>query len=148
MRALAIALAAASVTFHVWLIFSGLLPNLVSRPLHLLLALPWIFFLDAEGSRRARWIAAATGSVGIIACLAVIAGRERLLDQYGSLVGPWQFVLALALIAVALEMGRRAIKPILPAVALAALAYGLLGDAIPGHWGHDPPPLDSFLGTN
>ena len=147
MRVLAIAIAAASVAFHVWLIFSGLLPNLVSRPLHLLLALPWIFFLDAEGSRRARWIAAATGSVGIIACLAVIAGRERLLDQYGSLVGPWQFVLALALLAVALEMGRRAIKPILPAVALAALAYGLLGDAIPGHWGHDPPPLDSFLGT-
>ena len=49
MRVLAIAIAAASVAFHVWLIFSGLLPNLVSRPLHLLLALPWIFFLDAEG---------------------------------------------------------------------------------------------------
>ena len=48
MRVLAIAIAAASVAFHVWLIFSGLLPNLVSRPLHLLLALPWIFFLDAE----------------------------------------------------------------------------------------------------
>jgi hypothetical protein len=57
-------------------------------------------------------------------CLAVIAGRERLLDQYGSLVGPWQFVLALALLAVALEMGRRAIKPILPAVALAARQFG------------------------
>ena len=26
-------------------------------------------------------------------------------------------------------------------------AARLLGDAIPGHWGHDPPPLDSFLGT-
>ena len=32
-----------SVVFHLGLIFSGLVPNLVSKPLHLALALPWIF---------------------------------------------------------------------------------------------------------
>jgi len=76
-----------------------------------------------------------------------VFARGTLLDQYGSLRGAWQFALAAVLLAVVLDMARRAIKPILPAVALVALAYGLLGDAIPGHWGHDPPPLDSFLGT-
>ena len=82
-----------------------------------------------------------------MACLAVIFTRSMLLYRYGSLRGWWQFALALVLIVVVLDMARRAIKPILPSVALLVLAYGLLGDFIPGHWGHDPPPLDSFLGT-
>jgi TRAP-type uncharacterized transport system fused permease subunit len=142
-----VALAAASVGFHVWLVFSGLLPNLVSRPVHLLLALPWIFLVDARGGTAARVAAAATGIAGIVACASVVLARGTLLDQYGSLSGAWQFALAAVLLVVVLDMARRAIKPILPMVALVALAYGLLGDAIPGHWGHDPPPLDSFLGT-
>jgi hypothetical protein len=37
-------LGAASIAFHLWLIFSGLVPNLVSRPLHMALAVPWIMF--------------------------------------------------------------------------------------------------------
>ena len=41
------ALAATSVVFHLYLIFSGLLPNLVTRPLHLALALPWVFVIGA-----------------------------------------------------------------------------------------------------
>ncbi|MBL8701098.1 MAG: TRAP transporter fused permease subunit [Alphaproteobacteria bacterium] len=144
---LVVAMAATSVAFHIWLIFSGLIPNLVSRPLHLLLALPWVFGVGVRGTAATRAVAAAIGVAGAAACIAVIVLRERLLDQYGSLVGAWQFVLAAVLLLVVLDMARRAVKPILPAVAVAVLAYGLLGDAIPGHWGHDPPPLDSFLGT-
>ena len=30
-----------TILFHLWLIFSGLTPNLISRPLHMALALPW-----------------------------------------------------------------------------------------------------------
>jgi TRAP transporter 4TM/12TM fusion protein len=146
-RAALVVLAAASVGFHLWLILSGLLPNLVGRPLHLLLALPWVFWVDIPGGRVARIVAAAIGTIGILACAMIIALRPVLLDQYGALVGAGQFALAVALLLVVLEMARRAVKPILPGVALVALAYGLLGDAIPGHWGHDPPPLDSFLGT-
>lgn len=145
--AVVVALAAASVGFHLWLIFSGLIPNLVSRPLHLLLALPWVFVIGAKGGTSQRVAAAGVAAVGALACIAVIALRPRLLDQYGSLVGWWQFALAIALLLVVLDMARRAVKPILPGVALLVLAYGLLGDFIPGHWGHDPPPLDSFLGT-
>ena len=36
------------------LIFSGLVPNLVSRPLHFALALPWLFFFDQGGSLARR----------------------------------------------------------------------------------------------
>ncbi len=106
-----------------------------------------MFGIDARGGPTARSVAAAIGVVGAACCVAVIANRATLLDQYGSLAAPWQYALAVGLIVVVLDMARRAIKPILPAVAVTVIAYGLLGDAIPGHWGHDAPPLDSFLGT-
>jgi len=48
---------------------------------------------------------------------------------------------------VVLETARRAIGWPLPLVALLALAYGLLGQHIPGEFGHSGTPLNSFLGT-
>ena len=42
-----VSLGATSITFHIWLIFSGLVPSLVSRPLHMALALPWVFVFAA-----------------------------------------------------------------------------------------------------
>ncbi|HEX6980107.1 MAG TPA: TRAP transporter fused permease subunit [Alphaproteobacteria bacterium] len=136
-----------TVGFHVWLIFSGLIPNLVSRPLHLLLTLPWIFFIGARGSALSRGFGYAMGALGIGCCLYIIFDRDRLLDQYGTLEGWFQFAVAVVLIAVVLDMARRAIKPVLPSVALLALAYGLFGNLIPGEYGYDGLPLDSFLGT-
>jgi TRAP transporter 4TM/12TM fusion protein len=139
--------AAVTVAFHLWLIFSGLIPNLVSRPLHLLLAIPWIFFFGAKGSPLSRVAAYVVGGIGMAACLTIILDRDRLLDQYGTLQGWLQHAVAIALIVAVLDMARRAIKPVLPSVALAALAYGLFGNLIPGEYGHDGLPLASFLGT-
>ena len=42
-----LALALTSVGFHLYLVFSGLIPALVTRPVHLILALPWIFLIAA-----------------------------------------------------------------------------------------------------
>ena len=41
-------LGATSVGFHIWLIFSGLVPNMISRPLHMALAVPWVFIYLAK----------------------------------------------------------------------------------------------------
>jgi TRAP transporter 4TM/12TM fusion protein len=139
--------AALTVGFHLYLIFTGLLPNLVTRPMHLLLALPWIFIVGAKGSPAARLTSAAIGLIGMAACLYIMLDRERLLDQYGALRGPFQYVIAAILILVVLDMARRAIKPVLPSVAVVVLAYGFFGDLIPGEYGHDGLPLDSLLGT-
>lgn len=139
--------AVATVAFHIWLIFSGLIPNLVSRPLHLLLTIPWIFFIGVRGSAASRALAYGIGGIGMAACLYIILDRDRLLDQYGTLEGWLQHAVAIVLILVVLDMARRAIKPVLPSVALVALAYGLLGHLIPGEYGHDGLPLESFLGT-
>jgi TRAP transporter 4TM/12TM fusion protein len=92
-------------------------------------------------------MAYAVGGVGMAACLYIILDRDRLLDQYGTLQGWLQHGVAIVLILVVLDMARRAIKPVLPSVAVVALAYGLFGHLIPGEYGHDGLPLESFLGT-
>ena len=37
-----------SIIFHIFLIFSGLIPNLISRPLHMALAIPWVFYIEIK----------------------------------------------------------------------------------------------------
>ncbi|MFN3459660.1 MAG: TRAP transporter permease [Oceanibaculum sp.] len=142
-----LAVAALSVGFHLYLIFSGLLPNLVTRPLHLMLAIPFIFFFGVQGGPVGRGIAYATGAIGLAAGLYIVANRESLADQYGALSGWLQHGIAIVLILLALEMARRTIKAVLPAIAVLVLAYGLLGSHIPGAFGHGGIPLDYFLGT-
>lgn len=141
------ALAATSVVYHLYLIFSGLLPNLITRPLHLALALPWVFLIGATGNAFRRWTGYVLGGVGLAASLWVAWNRDALVDQYGSLEGPLQFAISVALIVTVLEMARRRIKAALPTVAVLALLYGLFGHLIPGEFGHPGMPLGSFLGT-
>ncbi len=46
------ALGARSIGFHLWLILSGLVPNLIARPLLVALALPWGLVWAARGRAR------------------------------------------------------------------------------------------------
>ncbi len=135
-----------TVGFHLYLVFSGLIPNLITRPLHFLLALPWIFVFAPSGSAVARafgWLCLVLGT----ACAAYVAiFSDRLADQYGILQGPWQLAMAIVLIVVTLEMARRAINWVLPLITVLVLAYGIFGHHVPGSFGHDPYALDSFLG--
>ena len=140
------ALGAVSIFFHIGLIFSGLVPNLVARPLHLMLALPWIFLFRA-GSRSTLMSGVFLCVAGELACLYVLLNEVQLSDQYGSLEGNGQLLLAITLLAVVLEMARRAIGWPLPMVALVAIVYGLFGQYLPGELGYPGMPIESFLGT-
>lgn len=135
-----------SIAFHLGLIFSGLVPNLVARPLHMALALPWIFVLAAD-TRGLRISGLAFAILGTAACLYIVANEAALGDQYGSLNGWFQYGIAIVLLACVLEMARRAIGWPLPLVATLALAYGLFGEHLPGEFGHPGLPAASFLGT-
>jgi len=141
-----IAFAALLVAFHLGLIFSGLVPNLVSRPLHMALILPWIF-LFVSNSLWMRLSGAVLCALGMGACLWIAWQHSALSDQYGFLENDFQIAIAFVLIATVLEAARRAIGWPLPLVATAALAYGLSGQHIPGEFGHAGTPLKSFLGT-
>ena len=142
-----VALAALTVYYHLHLIFTGLIPNLISRPIHLALALPWVYLLGEQGSLLKRLSGYLLCAFGIYACAYVALNRDALGDQYGFLQGGHQYVLAVGLILVVLEMARRAIKLALPTVAVLVLAYGFLGQYLPGEFGHPGLPPGSLLGT-
>ena len=139
-------LGALSVGFHIWLIFSGLVSNLVSRPLHMALALPWVFIFLAK-SNLSRWVGIVFTIIGLTGCFYVVFNQFMLSDQYGSLDGKLQIWLAGGLIISVLEMARRAIGWPLPTIAAISLLYGLFGNQLPGEFGHPGLPLESFLGT-
>ncbi|MCV6591586.1 MAG: TRAP transporter fused permease subunit [Silicimonas sp.] len=139
-------LAALLVAYHIGLIFWGLVPNLVSRPLHMALVLPWIFLFPARG----RWqviSGAVLATLGMAAALWIAWNHDALGDQYGFLEGDFQIAVAVVLLVCVLEAARRAIGWPLPVVAALALAYALFGQHIPGEFGHSGTPLKSFLGT-
>jgi TRAP transporter 4TM/12TM fusion protein len=139
-------LGAVSIGFHLWLIFSGLIPNLVSRPLHMALAAPWaLVFIATTPAGR---ISGAVLTVAAVAgCLYIAVNQSTLGDQYGFLDGILQHVVAIGLLLIVLEMARRAIGWPLPLIAALALAYGLWGQHVPGEFGFPGLPLGSFLGT-
>jgi TRAP transporter 4TM/12TM fusion protein len=134
------------VAAHLALVFSGLVPNLVSRPLHMALILPFVFLAAPRG----RWqllTGAVLTAIGIAACLWIALHHRELRNQYGFLESPFQVAMALALLGVAIEGARRMIGWPLPLVAVVMLAYGLWGQYLPGEFGHAGTPLRSFLGT-
>ncbi len=146
-RLVPLAFAAVLVTFHIGLVFSGLVPNLVSRPLHLALALPWIFIFGTQAGLLSRLTGYGLALLGVSASLWIAFNHNLLIDQYGFLENDFQLAVAVVLIVVVLEAARRAINWPLPLVALLALAYGLFGQYISGEFGHAGTPLASFLGT-
>jgi TRAP transporter 4TM/12TM fusion protein len=142
-------LAIITVSFHIYLIFTGLISNLVSRPLHLALVLPWVFLLQSTDkvSPFTRYFGYILLLLSLWASFYIIYFESELSDQYGSLEGKVQFFVAAVLLLGVLEMARRSIKLALPLTATIALIYGIFGHHIPGYFGHQEIPLESFLGT-
>lgn len=141
-----IALAVALVAYHLALVFSGLVPNLISRPLHMAFILPFALILDA-GSPMRRITGSILAAAGIAAALWVAFNSNALGDQYGFIESGFQLAVAVTLLLVVLETARRVIGWPLPLVAALALLYGLIGQYIPGEFGHSGTPVESFFGT-
>lgn len=144
--ALWVLLGSLMIAAHLGLIFYGLVPNLVSRPLHLAMILPWVFLFTATTKPRFLFGLLVT-LIGMACCLWVAVNHQSLRNQYGFIEGPQQTAMAIFLLAIVMEGARRMIGWPLPTVAALMLAYGLFGDFIPGEFGHSGTPLGSFLGT-
>jgi len=140
-------LAAVSVAFHIYLIFSGLIPNLISRPVHMTLALPWVFVFVRTDNPLERVVGYVMTAAGILICAYIALYENMLGEQYGYLNGPLQMAMAVGLIVIVLEMARRAINWPLPMVAVIVLCYGMFGEYVPGEFGHPGLPLASLLGN-
>ena len=142
-----LAFAAVSVAYHLYLIFSGLVPALVARPMHFALAIPFVFLIGVKGPAWYRMWSAAIGLFGIAACLYIAINWRELVDQYGRLESTLQYAVSIFLILLTLEMARRAVKWIMPTVAAIVILYGMFGQHIPGEWGHAGLPPEFFFGT-
>ena len=94
-------LAVALVGYHLALVFSGLVPNLVSRPLHMAFILPFVLVFGATGlaHRISGMILAARG---VAAALWIAVNSDALGDQYGFLESDFQLVVAIVLLGVTL----------------------------------------------
>lgn len=139
-------LGAASIIFHLGLVFSGLIPNLISRPMHMALAAPWALIFFAQGL-PARISGVILTVLAIVSTAYIALKQSALSDQYGYLQGYDQQAIAILLLIIVLEMARRSISWPLPMVAIIALAYGLFGEFVPGEFGHPGLPFNSFMGT-
>ena len=135
-----------SIIFHMYLIFSGLIPNLVSRPIHMAFAIPWIF-LYSENDKKVSFINIVLAVLGVLSCLWIALNHNLLSDQYGFIENEFQFILSFFLLFLVLEMARRSVGWPLPFVTLIALLYGMFGYLIPGEFGHPGIPVNSFLGN-
>ncbi len=134
------------ISFHLWLIFAGLVPNLVTRPIHMALALPWVMLWRPPGQNASpiNWLLCIAG---MVACAWVALNQNDLGDQYGSLDGILQMLMSIILLVIVIIMAKRAVGWPLPCIAVLMLLYGLFGNFIPGEFGHLGMPLDSFMGT-
>lgn len=147
-RAVMLSAAFLLVAFHLGLIFSGLVPNLVARPLHVALILPWIFLFTDQ--RAARWVSAfgvVLAIAGMAAAIWIALNADRLADQYGFVETGFQYAVGGVLLLAVLEAARRAIGWPLPIVAGLALLYAAFGQHVPGEFGHAPLPPASLMGT-
>ena len=135
-----------SIIFHIFLIFSGLVPNLVSRPLHMALIIPWVFLYKNKNFSK-NIISYVFVVLGVFCCLWTSFNHELLSDQYGFLEGDFQTFISLSLLLIVLEMARRSVGWPLPLVCLLSLLYGVFGNFIPGEFGHPGIPINSFFGT-
>ena len=134
-----------SIIFHIFLIFSGLVPNLVSRPLHMALIIPWVFLYKNKNFSK-NIISYVFVVLGVFCCLWTSFNHELLSDQYGFLEGNFQTFISLSLLLIVLEMARRSVGWPLPLVSLLSLLYGMFGNFIPGEFGHPGIPINSFFG--
>ena len=147
-RAVMLSAAILLVAFHLGLIFSGLVPNLVARPLHVALILPWIFLFTEQRSQR--WVTAfgiLLALAGMAAAVWIAGNADRLADQYGFVETGFQYGVGAVLLLAVLEAARRAIGWPLPVVAAIALLYAAFGQHVPGEFGHAPLPPASLMGT-
>ncbi len=135
-----------SIIFHIFLIFSGLIPNLVSRPLHMALAIPWVILYTKQND-KSNFLNITLTFLGIFSCLWIAYNHNSISDQYGFIENNFQLLISIFLLFLVLEMARRSVGFPLPFVAFVSLLYAVFGDLIPGEFGHAGIPINSFFGN-
>ncbi len=135
------------VLFHLYLVFSGLIPNIIQRSIHISLSLPLIFLYFPP--KKTKWALIRDIIFSIISfssAIYITLFYEKITYQYGIMEGKLQEFLAIIMIIMILEAARRSVKPALPIIATLFLLYAFFGDRLPGYFGHVKFTPESILG--
>ena len=146
-RIVAIAMA----VFQIYTAQFGLFSALVQRSIHLAFACTLVFLIYPLGKRfagayswRLRMIDWGLAAVAITT-LVHLAMTYKTLAMRGGEASTADLWLGGILLLLVLECTRRLMGPALPIITLIAILYTLLGDRIPGMWGHFPIDHEQFI---
>jgi len=146
-RIVAIAMA----VFQIYTAQFGLFSALVQRSIHLAFACTLVFLIYPLSKRfagayswRLRMIDWGLAAVAITT-LVHLAITYKTLAMRGGEASTADLWLGGILLLLVLECTRRLMGPALPIITLIAILYTLLGDRIPGMWGHFPIDHEQFI---
>jgi len=131
------------VVFQVYTSGFGQYPNLIQRSIHAafcfflcFLMLP-AFKKKSTGSRQKPTIInVLLAALAGFCCLYIAVNYDRLMEGVGLAASPLELAMGVSLLLLALETARRATGLILPLLAISTVLYAVIGDQIPGKWGH------------
>ncbi|WP_054031844.1 TRAP transporter permease [Desulfatitalea tepidiphila] len=146
-RIVAIAMA----VFQIYTAQFGLFSALVQRSIHLAFACTLVFLIYPLSKRfaeayswRLRMIDWGLAAVAITT-LVHLSMTYKTLAMRGGEASTADLWLGGILLLLVLECTRRLMGPALPIITLIAILYTLLGDRIPGMWGHFPIDHEQFI---
>lgn len=129
------------VLFQLYTAGFGQYPNMIQRAIHagfsLILAflvLPVIKHKKLAHGPSILNVLLALVSGGL--CLYIVFNYNRLMEGIGVAARPYEIIMGVALVLLAMESARRATGILLPLMATLCMAYAYLGAYIPGYWGH------------
>ncbi|MBL8670493.1 MAG: TRAP transporter fused permease subunit [Alphaproteobacteria bacterium] len=141
------ALAVAMTLFHLYAAYD-IVPTQSLRPIHVgfVMVLAFLIFPAARRFRdRIRWWDVALAALGIATVWYLVTGGDALTDR-ASLPNRTDVLMGALLGVLVLEATRRTTGWIMPVVAVAFVAYAMLGPQLPAPWTHRGYDLDRLVG--
>lgn len=139
---MASAASAISVAFAAFQLYTGVFgafPDLIQRSIHVGFAMVLAFFLYSAVSRSPKNRFSAMDLLamvlGLVVCTHAALNYDRIMMNPG-VSSHWDLMLGLAATALVLEMTRRILSWILPAIALLTILYAYLGPYLPDAMAH------------
>ena len=140
--------------FQIYTAQFGLFSAMVQRPIHLAFACTLVLLLipiNRQGSKEAGGypltLQLLDGGLIVIsvACLIYLSLSYKTLASRGGAATGTDLVLGAVTILFVLECTRRLMGWALPIITIVALCYTLIGDRIPGLWGHFPIDMEQLI---
>jgi TRAP transporter 4TM/12TM fusion protein len=136
---MAAAVAVLFTLFQLYTAFAGAFPDLIQRSIHMAFAIVLAFLLYSATRRspvdRPSAVDAAAMALGVAVCGYAALNYDRIMMNPG-ISNDWDLVLGIVAALLVLEMTRRILSWILPAIAVLTILYAYFGQSLPDVLAH------------